>query len=294
MSKPTAGTTDHMTISRGLVIDEPWISHILQGRKDWEMRAQATSVRGWFGLIRKGSGHVVGLARLVECGQPLTADEMIATRDHHCIPEQMIRSGAVSRWVIPWKLADIRQLAEPVPYAHKSGAVTWVRFSDTVSAHLAKGLAGPGPDDRDIQPDPIRTVGEHPTVAIRPLETRPVSRPAGARSTPGSNAKEVVLGRSVISPGNLRNNHFYLTEFMDRFPQDCIGGRNRHEAAPRQVTVDWGGPAPVSTDIDGSKRMFRRRGWVGQLFAAFDASEGDVVVVTSVTPYQLHVRIERG
>ena len=58
-----------MTVARGLIIDAPWIDHILEGRKDWEMRSQATSVRGWIGLIRKGSGQVVGIARLVDCGK---------------------------------------------------------------------------------------------------------------------------------------------------------------------------------------------------------------------------------
>ncbi len=45
-------------IKRGLTIDEPWIGHILEGQKDWEMRSQATSYREWFGLTRKGSGVV--------------------------------------------------------------------------------------------------------------------------------------------------------------------------------------------------------------------------------------------
>ena len=60
-----------MTVTRGLIIADPWIDHILNGRKDWEMRSQATSIRGWFGLIRKGSGSVVGLARLRDCGMAL-------------------------------------------------------------------------------------------------------------------------------------------------------------------------------------------------------------------------------
>ncbi|MBD3625195.1 MAG: ASCH domain-containing protein [Rhodobacteraceae bacterium] len=75
-----------MNVSRGPIVADPWIDNILEGRKDWEMRSQATSVRGWFGLIRKGSGTVVGLARLVDCGRVLDQAEMIANFDHHCIP----------------------------------------------------------------------------------------------------------------------------------------------------------------------------------------------------------------
>jgi hypothetical protein len=84
-----------MIISRGLIIAELWIDHILEGRKDWEMRARPTAHRGWFGLIRKGSGTVVGMARLVDCGRELDRNEMIANSHHHRIPEAMIRRGEV-------------------------------------------------------------------------------------------------------------------------------------------------------------------------------------------------------
>lgn len=90
-----------MCVTRGLIIADPWIEHILGGRKDWEMRSQATSVRGWFGLIRKGSGTVVGLARLVDCGRALDQAEMIANFDPHRIPVDMIRRGEVAKWVVP-------------------------------------------------------------------------------------------------------------------------------------------------------------------------------------------------
>ncbi|MEW4459324.1 hypothetical protein AB1K42_14620 [Roseibium algicola] len=149
-----------MKVTRGLIIADPWIEHILEGQKDWEMRAQATSHRGWFGLIRKGSGQGVGLARLTECGLPLSPDEMIASHEHHRIPETMIRSGAVSRWIIPWKLADFRPLEQPVSYENKSGAVTWVLFSDEVSIPLTKLLASTVPLSRNDQTRPTRTINE--------------------------------------------------------------------------------------------------------------------------------------
>ncbi|MFC3167726.1 ASCH domain-containing protein [Paracoccus fontiphilus] len=133
-----------MTVTRGLIIADPWIGHILEGRKNWEMRSQATAHRGWFGLIRKGSGQITGLARLVDCGRALSQSEMIANISHHCIPENIIRRGDVSKWVIPWMLADIRRLSSPISYEHKSGAVTWVTFSPHVTQQLAQYLEGTG------------------------------------------------------------------------------------------------------------------------------------------------------
>src|SRR5947209_18338036 len=47
---------------KALIIREPWIGHILSGAKTWEMRTSKTSLRGRIGLIRKGSGVVVGVA----------------------------------------------------------------------------------------------------------------------------------------------------------------------------------------------------------------------------------------
>ena len=117
-----------MRVTKGLIIADPWIGYILGGTKDWEMRSTGASHRGWFGLIRKGTGEIYGVARLIDVGAPLSPAEMIATFGHHRIPEHMIRSGEVAKWNMPWKLADVRQFDSPVPYRHKSGAVTWVEL----------------------------------------------------------------------------------------------------------------------------------------------------------------------
>ncbi|MBS8259335.1 hypothetical protein DYI23_03790 [Roseibium polysiphoniae] len=285
-----------MKVTRGLIIADPWIGHILEGQKDWEMRAQATSHRGWFGLIRKGSGQVVGLARLTECGLPLTPDEMIASHEHHRIPETMIRSGTVSKWIIPWKLADIRLLEQPVSYEHKSGAVTWVLFSAEVSIQLAKLLASTVPLSRNDETRPTRTinVGVVSPITKRSTIEEPEKRPVPkASEQPLTETPRRLLGRSQITGGNLRNNHFYVREFLDKFPADAIGGSNKKTAASRDITVDWGGPSLVLTDIDRTKGLFRKRSWVRQFFSASGAREGDTVVVTSSDPYHVHVRVER-
>lgn len=82
-----------LLVRKGLVIDQPWISMILAGQKDWEMRSSSTSHRGWFGLIWKGMGSIYGVARLVDVGSKLDPDAMVAAFEHHQIPEELIRSG---------------------------------------------------------------------------------------------------------------------------------------------------------------------------------------------------------
>lgn len=285
-----------MAVTRGLIIDTPWIDHILEGRKDWEMRAQPTAIRGWVALIRKGSGNVVGLAKIVECGKALGTDAMIEAFDHHRIPERMIRSGEVAKWVVPWKLADVLPLAQPVPYDHKNGAVIWVTLSEEVSRQLEDALAGKDNPSPEIAPSPSRRVEslvsltypvpDAPKVTIKPeSHPIPISLPDQERR---------VIGRSRLSTGNLNNNHFYLTDFLNAFPSDTIGGKNADQAAEGSLTIEWGGPTPEISDIDLSKRMFRKRGWVRKFFAASGAKEGDIVVVSLIAPYHVHVGLEPG
>lgn len=285
-----------MTVTRGLIIADPWIGHILDGRKDWEMRSQATSVRGWFGLIRKGSGTVVGLARLVECGRVLDQAEMIANFDHHRIPAEMIRRGEVAKWVVPWKLADVVPLPRSVPYEHKAGAVTWVTLSPDVSQQLAPFVARLNQSD-DTLPPPDRSVDHFkPLSTALDLNANPVRRTAAeaGKASPLPEDKHKVLGQSVLSGGNIRNNHIKLSPLMRSFPSEVFGGSNKTEVAPRHLEIDWGGPVTVKTDIDRTKSIFRARGWVRRFFATSEAREGDIVVFTETGPYRISVHLERG
>lgn len=108
-----------------------------------------------------------------------------------------------------------------------------------------------------------------------------------------SDPEQRTLGESVLSGGNIRNNHINLSKLMDKFPKDSIGGSNSAEAAARPILVDWGGPQTVTTDIDGSKSIFRGRGWVRRFLAASQAREGDIVVITETAPYSISVRLVR-
>jgi hypothetical protein len=50
---------------QGLIIRAPWIDMILAGTKTWEMRTAPCPHLGRIGLIRKGTGLIVGVANVV-------------------------------------------------------------------------------------------------------------------------------------------------------------------------------------------------------------------------------------
>ncbi len=129
---------------RALIIDEPWISYLLSGRKSWEMRSTATHIRGAIGLIRKGSGQVVGVADLVDSRGPLDREEMLESIPRHCIDAPIINSGRVDKWCYAWEMANVVALRDAVPYQHKSGAVIWVEIDSAVGRQIAFQLDDKG------------------------------------------------------------------------------------------------------------------------------------------------------
>lgn len=124
-------------LSQGLIIDEPWISHILAGLKTWEMRSRATLKRGPLALIKKRSGQVVGVATLMECRPSLLVSDMpIHFRKHH-IPQTLVTKPGY-KWFTPWVLTDVQAFRHPVPYNHPAGAVTFVNLETDVLQAIAR------------------------------------------------------------------------------------------------------------------------------------------------------------
>jgi hypothetical protein len=212
----------------------------------------------------------------------------------------MIRSGAVAKWNTPWMLADVRPVDPPAPYRHKPGAVTWVQLDDDVTATLAERL-GSGVDAAPARSETAPSVprSSRPAAAA-PLPPRKAE--AGTFAPHASKAQtghvgaaggNRLLGETTLTEGNIGNNHFYMRTFVHRFPSDLIGGSNTSEAAPRMALVDWGGPAPVETDIDGKKQFFRKRGWIRAFFEANGATAGDDVRVEETAPYRYRVTLKK-
>jgi hypothetical protein len=279
-----------VTVTKALIIDDPWIDYILDGSKTWEMRSTGASHRGWFGLIRKRTGAVWGVARLVASGSPLSPEEMIATFDKHRIPAELILSGKVAKWNTPWELADVRNLASPVPYRHKPGAVTWVELDERATVEITRQLES---TVRATRGEPARQPAQPIVKAMTaPAPAARAAKPAPAPSRAGA------LGRMIceieITQGNLDHNHFYLRQHLHRFPDDLIGGANKAKMARREALIDWGGPEPASSDIDGVRhKFFRRRSWVGAFYRMNRVRAGDRIRIEESAPYHYRVKLVR-
>lgn len=151
---------------------------------------------------------------------------------------------------------------------------------------------------KTLPPTIIRTDEEDFDVIERPetLKKLPSKEESLAPLTTPTHANQQgkrLVGFSVLTEGNLNNNHFYLRDVWAAFPEDCIGGANIAVAASRSLTVYWGSGNHVVTDLDGKKRLFRKRGWVRGFFEENDAQAGDRVAIYCVGQSAYEVSIEK-
>jgi hypothetical protein len=127
-------------LSRGLVIDQPWVGLIADGAKIWEMRTRPTKVRGWIGLIEKGSGTIIGAAYLKDSLPALQRNKhQLKYRKHRVRPEPGHRTYK-GKYLFPWVMAKAFRLPKPISYRHPSGAVIWVTLTDDVVHALTRQI----------------------------------------------------------------------------------------------------------------------------------------------------------
>lgn len=268
-----------MNITSALIIDQPWISKILNGEKDWEMRSTHCHKRGYVGLIEKGTGTVAGIAKVTDSIGPLDQQQMLDNFHRHCIPEGMVTSGQVDTWNHAWQFKFVRRLNKPVPYIHNNGAVNWVTLNDQARIMIATELQ-----------EPQKVISSTESYSEKTdIEVNLPSKPKHQRSpTSGSNQRTVIL-----SQGNINNNHFYLRPIMDFFPKESIGGSNKQQIASHLLSVKFGDSLPVTTDIAGDKKMFRCRGAMGDFLKTHNMKAGDAVIITKVDAFTFQVEKAR-
>lgn len=147
-------------ITKALIIDEPWITRIINGEKDWEMRSFSTRIRGPIGLIRKGSLQVAGVANMTNVSGAYDNEALIANTHHHTIPSEMFDDPEY-KWRHAWELTEVKPLSAPVRYVHKNGAVIWVDLDEEAIKNIAWQLSDGSAESYLTEAEPVEDNKQH-------------------------------------------------------------------------------------------------------------------------------------
>ena len=104
-------------------------------------------MRGWIGLIEKGSGTIIGAAYLKDSLSALERSKHHLHYRRHRIPLESGQKVYRGKYLFPWVMEKAFRLAKPVPYKHPPGAVIWVLLSNTVVLALMSQIRRAHPED---------------------------------------------------------------------------------------------------------------------------------------------------
>ena len=271
---------------QGLIIRAPWIDMILAGTKTWEMRTSPCPWTGCIGLIRKGTGLVVGVADVVASLSPLDAAGLAATRDRHGVAAEHEARVLESRWLHPWVLENVRPLPQPVPAGQKPGQVIWVTLSSHVTAAIDEQLVERGRNMVSAPPASavlhVREVGVSAGVRVRPSSAVPM--------TDQRNVDDVMI---ELTAGAIRNGNICLRSALRWLPDGALGGSNKSMIAISPLTIVFAPGETVETDIASDKMLLRCRGAVLDFFKRSGAMPGNRVRVRRQAHNTLGIELER-
>jgi len=109
---------------KGLIIKEPYIDWILEGKKKWEIRGSNTNIRGRICLIKSGSKKIYGEVDLVDCFE-LDLDKY----NEYCV--EMYGNSEKElpyKKTYAWVMKNPCIYEKPKDYVHPMGAVIWVNL----------------------------------------------------------------------------------------------------------------------------------------------------------------------
>lgn len=111
---------------KGLIIKDPWIDLILDGKKKWEIRSSSTKIRGRILLIKSGTGCIWGEANLVDCFK-VSDNQLQDSFFRHRIPPEKLLDIKYSH-PYAWVLEKPQRYEKYIPYKHPHGAIVWVNI----------------------------------------------------------------------------------------------------------------------------------------------------------------------
>jgi hypothetical protein len=142
---------------RALLVREPYVSLLLTRRKRWELRGLPTKIRGRIGLIRSGSGLVVGECEIADCIGPLNLETLKRTSNltnkerleiaTDGLPPYIHKDGVSSK-TFAWVIERPIIYRTPLHYKHPSGAIIFVDLTKPGVLECSEASRSTG----DLQP----------------------------------------------------------------------------------------------------------------------------------------------
>lgn len=249
---------------RAISIQQPWAWAILHAGKDVENRTWTTRYRGEIAI------HATRLQtewKLPKGVAPPAPGALVQKAVLGVVEIVEVVNHSSSRWFTGpygFVLRNPRPLRQPV--ACPGNQNIW-ELPPAVARQVRAGLGEP------LLGESARSPGTSP------------AKPSPAKSAPKQ--VRIAARQLTVTQGNLNNNHVYLGDALDLFPEDAFGGPNvTHQG--RCVRVLFGNES-VETDIV-KRRIFRRRGWLRRFFADNRIRAGDRLLLERLETYLYRLR----
>ena len=109
---------------KGLIIKEPYIDQILEGKKKWEFRGSNTRIRGRIALIKSGTKKIYGEANLVDCFEI----DLKTYNEYQMYLYGSKEKSLPYKKTYAWVMENPIIYKETVSYNHPLGAIIWVNL----------------------------------------------------------------------------------------------------------------------------------------------------------------------
>lgn len=109
---------------KGLIIKEPYIDQILEGKKKWEIRGSNTNIRGRIALIKSGTKKIFGEVTLVDSFE-ISLEQY---SQYYLNMYGVIKNQLPYKRTYAWVLEEPLLYDKPLDYNHPLGAIIWVNL----------------------------------------------------------------------------------------------------------------------------------------------------------------------
>ena len=112
---------------RGLIIREPYVKLIVEGKKTWELRRLNTKIRGYVALMYRGK--LYGFAKLNDVFK-MKVDKLKKYYSKHLTENVAIDKYANDKAELyVWIFSDPIKLPKPIDISYPKGAQVWVKLN---------------------------------------------------------------------------------------------------------------------------------------------------------------------